>query len=88
MCVRGYGTSSACASFQIDRDDKEAKNAIIALQRKYASMLNALDANYNNLTTTILTELNSAEPLDQHIAFAANIVKSCDSILAEYTEGD
>lgn len=88
MCVKGYGTSSACASFQVDRDDKEAEHAIITLRSKYASMLNALDANYNSLTTIILTELNNAEPLDQHIAFTADIVKSCDYILAEYREGD
>lgn len=86
MCVRGYGTSNACASFQIDRDDDEAKGAIIKLRSKYALMLNALDANYENLSRNILAELNDAEPLDQHIAFAADIVQSCDTILAEYMD--
>lgn len=86
MCVRGYGTSSACASFQIDPDDKEAKEAIIKLRSKYALMLSALDANYENLSSSILSELNNAEPLDQHIAFAADIVQSCDTILAEYMD--
>ena len=88
MCVRGYNTSDACASFQVDLEDKEAKRAITKLRDKYSLMLTSLDTNYKFISSNILTELNSAEPLDQHIAFAADIVKSCDTILAEYDEGD
>lgn len=84
MCVRGYGTSGACASFQVDLEDKEAKQAIIKLREKYSLMLNSLDTNYKCVSNIILAELNSSEPLDQHIAFAADMVKSCDTILAEY----
>ncbi len=87
MCVRGYGTSGACTSFQVDLEDQEAKHAIIKLRDKYFLMLSSLDANYKCVSSSILAELNNAEPLDQHIAFAADIVRSCDTIIAEYGDG-
>src|SRR5690606_27158519 len=65
VCLRGFGTNSACESFQIDLSDLEAKRAIQELRDKYLQMLYVINPNYHLIASSILSELNTKEPLDQ-----------------------
>jgi hypothetical protein len=84
MCLRGFGTGSACSSFQIDPNDFEAKDSILQLRAKYLLMLNEIQPNYKTLSADIFAELNSSEPLDQHIQFIIDLISGCDSALKAY----
>lgn len=86
MCLRGFGTHNACASFQIDVSDLEAKTAITQLRSKYSTMLRSVTDNERDLAETIAAELNNSEPLDQHIIFILDMIKSCDSALQAYID--
>lgn len=84
MCLRGFGTSSGCESFHIDPADLEAKVAITALRQKYCEMLSSINNTQADIASVIYSELNTSEPLDQHIAFIIDMVNSCDEALKSF----
>lgn len=84
MCLRGFGSGSACESFQIDPTDMQAKKSITQLRSQYIKILNAIEPNYQLVSNSLLFELSTKEPLDQHIAFALDVVRGCDSALSSY----
>lgn len=84
MCLRGFGTSAACESFQIDLSDIQAKQAIVELREKYILMLTAIEPNYKKISEAIMLELNNDEPLDQHLKFIIDMIKGCDVALHSY----
>lgn len=84
MCLRGFGTSSGCESFHIDPTDLEAKAAITALRQKYSEMLSAIIGSQADIASVIYGELNTSEPLDQHVAFIVDIIRGCDAALKNF----
>jgi hypothetical protein len=65
MCLRGFGTASACPSFHVDPSDLEAKKNIENLRSKYVDMLKKIEPNYESLKKRIEIELNDTAPLDR-----------------------
>lgn len=88
MCLRGFGTESACASFQIDPSDLVAKRNIEGLRAKYMKMLNVIEPNHAGLLEILRSELSTTEQLDQHIAFMIDIVRGCDEALRSYVAAE
>lgn len=86
MCLRGFGTSTGCESFQIDPADLEAKAAITTLREKYFGMLSAITTSRTDIENIISEELNTLEPLDQHVAFIVDIIRGCDAALQNYIQ--
>lgn len=84
MCLRGFGTDKACESFHVDTGDLEAKARIEELLRKNTLALSALDPNYSDLVERMHAELDSSEPLDQHILFLLDMIRSCREVLSAY----
>lgn len=84
MCLRGFGTNAACSSFQIDPADLVAKRNIEELRDKYARMLRAIEPSYAELADALMLELNTAEPLDQHLTFMIDIIRGCNEALRAY----
>lgn len=84
MCLRGFGTDTACESFHINVDDLEAKESIESLRANYEPMLRSILENYDSLATDITKELDHHQPLDQHILFISDIVHSCNEALKLY----
>lgn len=85
MCLRGFGTKSACESFHVDPHDLEAKKNIELLMDKYLVMLRQIEPNFDRLQSTIADELNDTSPLDQHIQFMLDVVRGCSAALSGYS---
>lgn len=88
MCLKGFGTPKGCSSFHLDLTDKEAKDAISNMHEKYHSMLTAVEPNYKNVSKIIYDELDTTQPLDQHIAFLQDMVSGCEAALIQYAENE
>lgn len=84
MCLKNFGTEDACQSFHIDTTDEEAKHAIYSLRKQYTNMLEIIYPNYISISDHIVAELNSSEPLDQHLISMAAIITGCDNALNLY----
>jgi len=84
MCLRGFGTDSACPSFQIDPADLVARRNIEDLRHKYTQMLRVIEPRHSELAETLMHELNTSEPLDQHLAFVVDVVRGCNEALRTY----
>lgn len=88
MCLRGFGSDSACESFHIDPSCQETKSSIVALREKYLAMLRVLDPVSSMVKEEIELELNSSEPVDQHMKFILDVVRGCDQALSAFAVGE
>lgn len=88
MCLRGFGTGSACPSFHIDVTDDKAKANIIALRDQHRAMLAAVYPLASSLKEAFLEELNSTEVLDQHLIHMREVIRGCDQALAAYDRAE
>ncbi|MCS3467916.1 integrase [Pseudomonas sp. JUb42] len=88
MCLRGFGTGSACDSFHVDPTDLQAKQAIQTLKDKYSMMLSAVTNNMPGLVEDIKAELDTSEALDQHVVFMLDVVSGCDEALQAYVQAN
>ncbi|MEJ1143605.1 hypothetical protein [Stenotrophomonas sp. CCNWLW162] len=86
VCIRGFGTSDACRSFQVDVTDQDARRNIEQLRSSHQRMLGVLMPNYHAIGERLEAELDHSEPLDQHIEFLLDVVRSCDQILQSYRD--
>lgn len=86
VCIRGFGTSDACRSFQVDVTDQDARRNIEQLRASHQRMLGVLMPNYHALGERLEAELDHSEPLDQHIEFLLDVVRSCDQVLQHYRD--
>lgn len=84
MCLKGFGTDSACPSFHIDTQDHQAKAQIVSLREKYAAMLRVLYPTAGDLVDVMKEELNLSETLDQHILHIRDVLRGCDQALDAY----
>lgn len=87
MCLRGFGTESACPSFHIDTRDGAARAHIIALRDQYRAMLGALYPTAAGLAEIMRDELNVTETLDQHILHIRDVLRGCEQALSAYERG-
>ena len=83
-CVRGFGSSRGCHHFSVNYDDVEAKGHLEAKLVEYQGLLLALEPRYPNLKKKFASELNSTEPLDQHLMFLHEMVEGIRAVLHEY----
>lgn len=88
MCLRGFGTDTACPSFHVDVKDKQARSNIVALRGQYRSMLAALYPMAPALEEAFMEELNCSEVLDQHLIHIREVIRGCDQALAAYEKAD
>lgn len=88
MCLRGFGTGAACESFHIDPVDMEAKKRIEKLLHDNQQLLSKLAPNQDELAELFKAEMDSSEPLDQHIQFLLDINRGCRDALAEYAAAE
>ncbi|MBH1392568.1 hypothetical protein I5U25_06560 [Stenotrophomonas maltophilia] len=86
VCIRGFGTNEACRSFQIDVADQNARRNIEQLRISHQRMLAVLMPNYHALGARLEAELDHSEPLDQHIEFLLDVVRSCERVLRHYCD--
>lgn len=86
VCIRGFGTNDACRSFQVDVADQDARRNIERLRISHQRMLAVLMPNYHALGARLEAELDHSEPLDQHIEFLLDVVRSCDRVLKHYRD--
>ncbi|HEL3863680.1 TPA: hypothetical protein UM690_001575 [Stenotrophomonas maltophilia] len=86
VCIRGFGTNHACRSFQVDVTDQDARRNIEQLRASHQRMLGVLMPNYHALGERLEAELDHSEPLDQHIEFLLDVVRSCDRVLKHYCD--
>jgi integrase len=84
MCLRGFGTDSACPSFHVDTSDENAKANIVALRDQYQAMMSALYPTASQLADVMREELNSTKALDQHIFHIREVLRGCEQALAAY----
>ncbi len=87
MCLRGFGSDTACEFFHIDRTSPEARCEIEKLRDKYIAMLQTVEPLLTDARDAIMNELNEAEPLDQHIRFIVDVIRGCEEALAAYEKG-
>ncbi|WP_036211113.1 hypothetical protein [Novilysobacter arseniciresistens] len=81
MCLKGFGTDSACSSFHLDVNDEGARLQVLNLRDNYLRMLNAVEPKLADLSSLLQDEIESAEPLDQHVAMMREMVRSCEAAL-------
>ena len=86
VCIRGFGTNDACRSFQVDVTDQDARRNIEQLRTSHQRMLGLLMPNYHALGERLEAELDHSEPLDQHIEFLLDVVRSCERVLKHYCD--
>lgn len=86
VCIRGFGTDGACRSFQVDVTDQDARRNIEQLRISHQRMLAVLMPNYHTLGARLAAELDHSEPLDQHIEFLLDVVRSCERVLKHYCD--
>lgn len=86
VCIRGFGTNDACRSFQVDVADQDARRNIEQLRISHQRMLAVLMPNYHALGARLEAELDHSEPLDQHIEFLLDVVRSCERVLKHYCD--
>lgn len=84
MCIRGFGTERGCSSFQLDPSDLEAKKEIEKLLASNRKILEALEPNYEVVKEQIFNELNTSEPIDQHLAYLIDVINGCENALNDY----
>ncbi|WP_051534363.1 hypothetical protein [Deefgea rivuli] len=83
-CLRGFGSESMCSSFHIDVSDLSAMKEIIALRDNYEKLYRSITPRIDELNRIINNELNTVEPLDQHLIFIRDMIRGCNSALDEY----
>ncbi|MGN7839542.1 hypothetical protein [Stenotrophomonas sp. 22385] len=86
VCIRGFGTNGACKSFQVDTTDQDARRNIEQLRASHQRMLGVLMPNYHTLGARLEAELDHSEPLDQHVEFLLDVVRSCERVLKHYCD--
>ncbi len=84
MCLKGFGTESACPSFLVDPTDLQAKRAIETMREQYMAMLRVLYPAAADLREVFNEELNSEETIDQHISHIRDVIRGCDQALKAY----
>jgi len=53
---------------------------------RHQRLLAALLPNYRALGARLEAELDSSEPLDQHVMFIMDVIRSCELILEQYRD--
>lgn len=84
LCLRGFGTDSACESFHIDTGSPETRTAIIALRDQYVLMLRTLEPSVADVRRIIEAELNTSTTLDQHLRMVCDVIRGCDQALLAF----
>ncbi|WP_396616117.1 hypothetical protein ACHZ97_19035 [Lysobacter soli] len=84
MCIKGFGTGSSCPHFHVDRTDLVAKAEIQKMRDQYARQLALVDRDLPALRASFEAELNSTQPLDQHLRHMLDVLRGCDLALAAY----
>lgn len=84
MCLRGFDGDGICPSFHLDPSDQTAKRAIEDLRSKYQSQLRIIGHELETSTEAIVGELNTSEPIDQHINYMIEVVQGCEEALRAY----
>ncbi len=84
MCIRGFGTGSECSSFQIDPENEDARTRIEKLLHDYQRMMNVLEPRQEMVSDALIAELDSSEPLDQHLRYIIDVIRGCRNALNAY----